>query len=265
MPELPDVELFRRRVAAGALGRPIAAVEVAEARLLAGGLSAERLARTLAGDRFRETRRHGKHLFVGLGGGPWLALHFGMTAYPEIAAPGTPDPPYVGARIAFADGGRLLYVTRRKLGELGLADSPGDHVRAHRLGPDVLALGAEGLRRLARRRKQVKCWLMDQATMAGLGNIYSDEVLFQARLHPKTPASSLPARDLERLYAQIERVCDAAVDAQVDPARMPAGFLLPRRHAGGRCPRCDARLERLPACGRTAYRCPRCQPGRAAA
>ena len=260
MPELPDVEVFRRRLAEAGLDRAIEAVELPDARLLADRVSADRLRRTLTGDRFRHTHRHGKHLFLQLDGGAWLALHFGMTAYPLIVEADASDPDHVGARITFAGGGRLLYVTQRRLGELDLVDSPGDYAGKHGLGPDVLALGADGLRRLADRRKQAKCWLMDQATMAGLGNIYSDEVLFQARLHPKTPASDLTGAELDRLYARIEDVCEAAVKAGADPARMPASFLLPHRVDGGRCPRCDTALERVQACGRTAWYCPDCQP-----
>ncbi len=101
---------------------------------------------------------------------------------------------------------------------------------------------------------------MDQETLAGLGNVYSDEVLFHAGIHPKQPLEDLGPEQLSRLFRTLREVLETAIEAKVDPERMPADFLLPQREQGAGCPRCGAELETLKACGRTAYHCPRCQP-----
>jgi formamidopyrimidine-DNA glycosylase len=110
------------------------------------------------------------------------------------------------------------------------------------------------------RRGGTKCWLMDQGAMAGLGNVYSDEILFRARLHPKTPVAALDAAERERLFDAIADVLRISIDAGADPARVPDDFLLPHRERGAACPRCGGDIGQIKACGRTAWYCPHCQP-----
>lgn len=261
MPELPDVEVFKRYLSRHALNQRVVAVECIERSLLRDGLSPRKLQGALIDTQLQRAYRRGKHLFARLDDGQWLELHFGMTGYLDYADAAETPPRHSRLVLELDNGKRLAYVNQRKLGRIGLVDDPDTYLDAEAVGPDILTLGESGFVELAGgRRGQLKCWLMDQSAMAGLGNIYSDEILFQARAHPKTPVKRLAAVQLAAIYRQVEAVCAKAVAAKADPERMPADFLLPHRRKDGRCPRCGAPLEALTACGRTAYRCPECQP-----
>jgi formamidopyrimidine-DNA glycosylase len=266
MPELPDVELFKRHLERHALRKPIRAVQVNDARIL-GNLPAARFAATLTGNRLEAARRHGKHLLVRLAREGWLTLHFGMTGglawFEDLAD----DPPYDRIRLDFATGGHLAYVNRRMLGRVGLAEDADAFIKAEDLGPDALdpAFDAAAFEAaLAGRRRDLKSVLMDQALLAGIGNIYADEILFQARLHPQTPAPTMTPAQRRDLFAKLERVLETAIErgagAEQSLERLPDGYLLPQRHKDGRCPRCGQAIATLKSAGRTSYYCPHCQP-----
>jgi formamidopyrimidine-DNA glycosylase len=266
MPELPDVELYKRYLDEHALRQRIEHVAVGDARIL-GELSARAFATTLRGNRFEESRRHGKHLLVRLGRAGWLTLHFGMTGSLVYFPKGEDDPPYDRVRFAFEGGAHLAYVNRRMLGRVGLTEDADAFIRAEGLGPDALDPAfdlAAFTAALSGRRRDVKSVLMDQGLIAGIGNIYADEILFQARLHPKTPMTALDERQRAELFEQIKAVLRTAIaqsaGAEAFLERLPDHYLLPQRDKGGRCPRCGAALATLKAAGRTSYYCPRCQP-----
>jgi len=266
MPELPDVELLRRYLDGQALRQRIERVHVGDARILAD-LSAPQFAAKLEGRAFEASRRHGKHLLVRLTGDGWLTLHFGMTgdlAYFENVAD---DPPYDRVRFDFAKGGHLAYLNRRMLGRVGLADDAEAFIVAEQLGPDALDPAfdiASFESALDGRRRDVKALLMDQSLMAGIGNLYADEILFQARLHPRARTDRLDRAQRRRLFEQIKEVLETAIacgaGAEQLLERLPDGYLLPERQAGGHCPRCGTALATLKSGGRTSYFCPRCQP-----
>jgi formamidopyrimidine-DNA glycosylase len=259
MPELPDVETYRRYLDAHALDQTIERVSVLSPRLLED-VSAHSLARGLKQHRLRSTHRHGKYLFVRLDDARWLALHFGMDG--ELAYYEHPrePPPHTGVLIGFANGFDLAYVSTRKLGRMTLIADPEEYVARKRLGPDALMLDRKAFLATARQaRHAAKAWLMDQQVIAGVGNIYSDEILFHAGVQPQRPIRGCSDAELTRLFASMRKVLDAAVAAGADPSRMPRDFLLQARHAGGACPRCGALLRTLRAMGRTAYFCGHCQ------
>jgi len=265
MPELPDVEIYKRYLDAHALRRTIVDVAVNDVRIL-GDLPADAFVVRLRGNRFEESRRHGKHLLVRLQRGGWLTLHFGMTGNLVYFRKGEDDPPYDRVRFDF-EGSHLAYVNRRMLGRVGLADDADAFIREEGLGPDALdpAFDLEALTRaISGRRRDVKSVLIDQALIAGIGNIYADEILFQARLHPKTPATSLDAEQRAALFRQIKAVLETAIErgagAEQFLERLPEHYLLPHRDKGGRCPRCGSAIATLKSGGRTSYFCPRCQP-----
>jgi formamidopyrimidine-DNA glycosylase len=266
MPELPDVELFKRYLDAHGLHRTIAQAAVSDARIL-GKLPAKRFIEAVAGARLEETRRHGKHLLVRLRRGGWLTLHFGMTGDLAYFRNEADDPPYDRIRFDFAGGGHLAYVNRRMLGRVGLADDADAFIRDEQLGPDALDPAfdlAAFTDAIQGRRRDVKSVLMDQALIAGIGNIYADEILFQARLHPHTPLASLNERQRSELFRQIRQVLETAIasgaGAEQSVERLPDDYLLPHRDKEGKCPRCGGPVATLKAAGRTSYYCPRCQP-----
>jgi formamidopyrimidine-DNA glycosylase len=266
MPELPDVEGFRRHLEAGALHRTIQAVAVRSATILRG-LSGAALARALRGRRMTRTRRHGKQLFIALDDGRWLSMHFGMTGSLRCFEGEEDDPPYDRLRLDLDDGHHLAYVSRRMLGGVAIETDPDAFIEREGLGPDALdpALDEQAfLARIDGRRGRIKALLMDQQVLAGIGNLYSDEILFQAGLHPLLAVASLEPLQRRRLYRCMRRVLQVAVKRGAGSEQglegLPAGYLLPRRREGARCPRCGAGLSTLKLAGRTAFYCPGCQP-----
>ena len=162
----------------------------------------------LTGNRFEASRRHGKHLLVRLRSDGWLTLHFGMTGSLVYFRRTSDDPPYDRVRFDFEGGRHLAYVNRRMLGRVGLADDADEFIRAEELGRDALdpAFDLEAFNRaIEGRRRDIKSVLMDQTLMAGIGNIYADEILFQARLHPKIAVTSLSNQQRATLSARSRR------------------------------------------------------------
>jgi len=261
LPELPDVEVYRRYLDATSLHSPVSGVEIPSPEVLRG-TTPQGLGRALKGRSFEETRRHGKYLFVQLGDEDrYLVLHFGMTGQLAYTAAGGPPPEYTACRFRFDDGGCLAYVSPRKLGRVAVTGSLSGFIEEHELGPDALSLSKREFRRLAEgRRGSVKSFLMNQEVIAGIGNVYSDEILFQAGIHPRSAVNDLDATDLDALRRAIRKVLRQAIAAGAEPREMPDSFLLPRRHEEGHCPRCGAPLRHITVSGRTAWFCPDCQP-----
>jgi formamidopyrimidine-DNA glycosylase len=107
----------------------------------------------------------------------------------------------------------------------------------------------------------IKSALMDQSLMAGIGNVYSDEILFQVGLHPRAPVKELGEGEREELYRTVTEVLETAIDRQAKPEEFPAGYLTPHRHDGGKCPQCGGEVQRVKVAGRGAYYCP-CRQGK---
>jgi formamidopyrimidine-DNA glycosylase len=265
VPELPDVEVYRRRLARATRGRSVEGVIVRDAQVLVHG-RARGLDRALSGARFTRTSRRGKTLYGVTRGGPHLRLHFGMTGDLVIqdAGPGAAEPRHTRVVFRLSGGRRLFFVDQRRLGEVGIVDDVGADIAAHDLGPDALELPLKGLGRILHdSRAGLKPLLMDQSEVAGLGNIYTDEILFQARLDPRHQAAEVGEAGVRRLHRQLHRVVDRAVAAGADPRAMPRGWLIHRRTEGAECPRGNGRIRSFSVGGRRGYWCPGCQEGRA--
>lgn len=265
MPELPDVEGFKRVLARNALRKTIARVVVRDARIL-GKLSARTFASRLQDARLVAARRHGKHLMAHIDHGGWLTLHFGMTGALQFVRNGDDEPPFTRVRLDFASDGCLAYTNKRMIGHVGLVEDAADFIAAEELGPDALdrrfdfdafKAATLGIKR------DVKSVLMDQHIVAGIGNIYSDEILFHARLNPAERIDNLAPGQLKRLFLKMREVLKTAIvrgaGSEQFVERMPKGSLLPKRNKGGHCPRCRSLLKVFKVGGRTAYCCPQCQ------
>lgn len=266
MPELPDVENFGRYLRRTAMRKRICAVEVGSAKVLRG-VSGKALKRVLRGHCLCDTRRHGKMLFVAFGDCGWLAIHFGMTGRLKYFKHLADDPKHDRLRLDFDNGYHLAYENQRLFGWVRLIDDPDAFIASEGLGPDALdpSLDEEGFAKRIRHRKgALKSALMDQKLLAGIGNVYSDEILFQARLHPRRQARELSDAQISKLFGTLRRVLSVAIDKGAGTGavetRLPAGYLLPHRHPGAPCPRCGGEVTTLKSSGRTAYLCPRCQP-----
>jgi formamidopyrimidine-DNA glycosylase len=263
MPELPDVQVYKEYVDATALHQPIADLQVSNHADVLAEVAESTLRGRLKGRSLEASRRHGKHLFLGLEDDGWLRLHFGMTGGLKYYARESEAPQHARLRIDFDNGYHLAYRSVRKLGEVAWVEDVDEFVAAHGLGPDPLdpALDFSRFRdALTDRRGTIKGALMNQEVLAGIGNVYSDEMLLSAGIHPAAKVGGLNEQALERLYRAMLAVLRQAIEARVDPDRFPPSFILPNRQEGAACPRCGGRLRRARVSGRVAYYCPHDQP-----
>ncbi|MGH9077553.1 MAG: Fpg/Nei family DNA glycosylase [Acidimicrobiales bacterium] len=265
MPELVEVDCYRRLAEVQALGRPVAAVRAPDPWYLKGGLSAPGVEAALAGMQFAAARRRGKLLLLdtetrtGTGAGPVLGLRFGMSG--RLVVDGTAgagallhsppgQPRFDRFAVSFADGGSLRVNDPRRLG--GVELDPDEAA----LGPDALAVTPAGLARaLAGSAAPLKARLLDQSRLAGVGNLIADEILWRASLSPLRPAGGLAPAELRRLGRHLR----AGLAQMIERGGSHTGDLMAERRPGGACPADGAGLVRSVVGGRTTWWCPRHQ------
>jgi formamidopyrimidine-DNA glycosylase len=261
---LPEVEAYRQ-LAERALDRPITSVRLHDPRFLRGETPARRLRTVLVGGSFTDARRRGKLMVLDLGGTPSsaghrLGLRFGMTGSLLVdGSAGVDELVYAPRRVEerwnrfsvrFVDGGSLVVHDPRLLG--GVSLDPDEEA----LGPDAATLTVARLRdALAGSAAPVKARLMDQARVAGLGNLLVDEILWRASLSPQRRAGSLDRAEIRRLHHHLR----TTLDELTARGGSHMGDLMPARQRGGRCPRDGAELIRSTVGGRTSWWCPRHQ------
>ncbi len=273
MPELPEVETVARGLAAVLPGRRITTVRLGKTDFMDNPAG---IARNLPGCRIEAVRRCGKFLLLdlvssnGLDFRGCLVVHLGMTGQLVVQPATALLPPHTHAVLTLDDGRELRYADVRRFGRIVMAD-PEELARiVAPLGADPLEISeAEFCARLAGRRAMVKALLLDQHTLRGLGNIYADESLWSARIHPARQASRLGRVRLARLYHAVQRVLREAIrwrgssiSNYRDASGAPGGYQ--QRHcvygrAGRPCLRCQAKIRRVIVAGRSSYHCPRCQ------
>jgi formamidopyrimidine-DNA glycosylase len=217
MPELPDVEIFKQYVDATSLHKTIDRVEVRNAKILKG-VSPAALSRSLKGRAFQKTRRHGKYLLVEVESGPWLILHFGMTGYIRYFKEMDDDLAHGRVLWRFANGFHLAFICQRMLGGVSLAEDVAGFIQAKKLGPDAAALDLDAFTEILQgKRGAIKSFLMNQHYLAGLGNVYADEILFRSGIHPKTGAPELTGPQIERIFRNMLEVIEVAIACRADP------------------------------------------------
>lgn len=247
MPELPEAERARQTIERGALGRRIVAVDDRDTYVSRPHAPGE-LADALIGRSFTAAHRRGKAMWVETSGdGPLLGLHLGMAGH--IVVDDEPSPRgWDRFRVEFEDGGSLALRDKRRLGRARLEPN------LDALGPDAADITrAEFRERVARSGAPIKARLMDQAVVAGVGNLLADEILWRARMHPQRPASELSVEELDLLRREVR----AALRSAMRRGGAHTGDLMPERHVGGHCPRCGTELSRTRVGGRTTFWCPR--------
>jgi formamidopyrimidine-DNA glycosylase len=273
VPELPEVETIRRQLAPALEGRRIESVEVRDPRW-SEPAPPEAIDDALRGRRIEQVGRRGKYLIVSLEDDVHLVMHLRMTGN-LLLTQESEDPPHTRVAIGLDDGRRLLFVDVRRFGtgDVLLGDDALADYFDSRLGVEPLSADftAEALRALARGRKQpVKAFLLNQERIAGVGNIYADESLFRAKIHPLRPVGTLKRDQIEALREGVVESLELGIDskgASIDDYRHVDGergsfqdrFLVYSR-AGEPCVRCGTPIEKLRAAGRGTYVCPHCQP-----
>ena len=271
MPELPEVETIRRQLAPQLEGRTLTEIEILDPRWTRP-IAPQEVSDQLRGARIEYVGRSGKYLVVWLSDDRYLLMHLRMTGT-FLFDPAT-DPVHTRVRFELDDGHRLVYVDPRRFGtgQLLFGSPARDAYLAERLGvePFTSEFTAEHLRRLARgRTAPVKAFVLDQRRIAGVGNIYADEALFRAGVHPLRPAGRLTLADWGRVREGIEQALAAGIEAKgasiddfrhVDGARgsFQDRFLVHTR-AGEPCPRCGRPIRKIVVGGRGTYVCEHCQ------
>jgi formamidopyrimidine-DNA glycosylase len=270
MPELPEVETIRRHLAPVVEGAAVERLQILDPRWCDPAAPAE-LADAVEGRRVGRLVRRGKWLTWELEDEVHLVMHLRMTGNLILAA----DAPYTRVRIDLSSGDRVLFTDPRRFGTgvVLLGDEARDEYFSTRVGVEPLDpdFTPDALRALvAGRRQPVKAFLLNQERIAGVGNIYADEALFRARIHPLRPVGTLKRPQLAALRDAVVEALSAGVDARgasIDDFRNPDGskgvfqdrFLVHLRE-GRPCPRCGNRIRKMRAAGRGTYVCERCQP-----
>ena len=272
MPELPEVETIRRQLAPLVEGRVLARLEILDPRW-SRPLEPAELTAAVQGRRIDALGRRGKYLVWSFQDDVFLAQHLRMTG--AVLCEPEPEPTHVRVRMELEPKLRLVVVDPRRFGtgELLLGSAALEAFLSARLGVEPFdeRFTADYLRALAHgRRAPIKALLLDQRRLAGVGNIYADEALYRARVHPMRPAGRLSREEHARLHAAVIEALQAGIDARgatIDDFRHVDGvsgsfqneFLVHRR-AGEPCARCGRAIVKTVVAGRGSYVCEACQP-----
>ncbi|HJX48911.1 MAG TPA: bifunctional DNA-formamidopyrimidine glycosylase/DNA-(apurinic or apyrimidinic site) lyase [Gaiellaceae bacterium] len=273
MPELPEVETVRRRLEPVLTGRRFERVEISDPRLVRPH-EPDEVAAELQGERVASVERRGKYLILRFETDRVLLIHLRMTGSLRHSSAGLDDDPHRRALVRLDDGSDVAYRDVRRFGTWLLLE-PGelDAYLAPRLGEEPLDAPFTAARLgqlLARRRAPVKAALLDQRTLAGMGNIYVDEALWRAKIHPLRPAESLEPNELRRLHRAVRTSLEHGLARQGSTLRdykLPDGGSGSMQHefkvygrGGEPCDRCGTPIAKIRVAGRGTWFCPTCQP-----
>lgn len=274
MPELPEVETVARGLQALLPGRRIVEVRLGKTDFIEDPAALEQ---SLPGSRIRGVRRYGKFLVLDLDSGnesarnySWL-IHLGMTGQIVVCPPEAPVAPHTHAFFALDDGREVRYTDIRRFGSMRILSDGGRDEALGSLGLDPLEAIEDDFRvKLSGRRARIKALLLDQHVLRGMGNIYTDESLWRARIHPMRLGANLKDKELRGLYRAVRAVLAEAirfrgssVSDYVDSDGRRGEFqrrLRVYQREGEKCSRCRAVIRRAIVAGRSSYFCPRCQP-----
>jgi formamidopyrimidine-DNA glycosylase len=267
MPEMPEVETIKNELLPHIVGREITGVTLFWEGIVRQP-AVEAFYSRVIGQRITSLTRRGKYLLFGLNSGEILVMHLKMTGSLLL---NSTDDRFTRAVINLADGNSVSFRDPRKFGVMWLTES--ENTVTGKLGPEPL--GADFTpevltQRLRNRVAPIKAILLDQSFLAGIGNMYADEALFEAKIHPLRPGGSLSRAEIERLYPAIQRVLWSAIGnkgASVQNYYRPGGeigtahFEFRVAHGLGKdCPNCGTPIRRIRVRNRGTYFCPRCQP-----
>lgn len=274
MPELPEVETVRRTLSGLIVGRKIVAIGTDWEKILNGGLN-EFQAR-LIGHTFTGIDRRGKYLLLRLDGDVTIVSHLRMEGkYALMTDKDEPHARFTHVWFTFADGTELRYFDSRKFGRMTIVDTGTEMTAINglaKIGPEPVASDftvEDFTAKLARHRKAIKTVILDQSTVAGVGNIYADETLWMSKIHPEQPANTLTAAQIKTLHDNIItelgeaiRLGGTTVHSFVDAEGKVGGFqdkLNVYGRTGEPCPRCGTAIVKIKVGGRGTHFCPHCQ------
>lgn len=272
MPELPEVETVVRGLRAALPGRRIVAVRLGKTDFIDDPAA---LGEALPGRAVDSVERIGKFICIQLTreSAPdlyWL-VHLGMTGRFAVRSPGEPVVPHTHGFFELDNGNELRYTDIRRFGRMLLVGEGELPAFQSRLGQDALSVSAEDFTRQAQdRRARIKAFLLDQKALRGVGNIYADESLWRAKIHPERLAANLSARELANLHRAMRQILQSAIKLGgssisdfLDAEGKRGSYQLRHRaygREGKKCSRCGTPIERIIVAGRSSHFCPRCQP-----
>ncbi len=270
MPELPEVETIKNELLPYVIGHRITGITLFWEGIVRQP-SVEEFCSRLIGQEITGIARRGKYLIFSLSSGDLLIIHLKMSGSLLVGQDSSPPPKYTRAVINLDKGTNVFFRDPRKFGLMRLVKD--DNNIVSKLGPEPLESNFTPqvlAQRLAKRKAPIKALLCDQNLVAGIGNMYADEALFAARIHPLRSGESLTADEVERLYHAIQQVLWSAIGnkgASIANYYRPSGergtahFQFQVAHRRGQnCPVCGTPLERIPIRNRGSYFCPKCQP-----
>lgn len=258
MPELPEVKQFTDYAKSTALKQEVEKVEVNNERILQA--DKKDFDKYVVGHSFISAEQRGKYLILALDNGSFIGLHFGMTGSLDYGK-GEDRPDYSQVIFKFKNGYELRFVNKRKLGQLFLEAERIDIDSLGQMGPEPLTMSKQEFLDFLENNanRNIKALLMDQHKIAGIGNEYSDEILYQARVHPERQTGNLSDDERKEIYEQTQRVLKAASEMIIDEP-FPDDWLQAHRHGDRFCPRHgDHQLTNRTIAGRSAYFCQKSQ------
>jgi formamidopyrimidine-DNA glycosylase len=257
MPELPEVQTFKQYLDKTSLNQLIKEVQVTDTRIL--NTEEIHFRKALVGKKFESTIRHGKYLLVALNP-QFLVLHFGMSGDLEYYDNKEDPPKFSKVIFHFNNGFNLAYISIRMFGKVTIAESYEEFVENKKLGPDAYKMSLKDFQEAVQRRSAIaKNALLNQSFIAGVGNIYSDEILFRTKIHPKTKINTLSDSKVKELYSNIIDVLDYGISKKGDLSSYSNKFLIPHRKKEEKCPICNSEITRFEISGRHGFYCPSCQ------
>lgn len=259
MPELPDVESFKNYFESRFIGVKVADLKVLNKKIL-GNISGKKLREKITGSKFKSTSRYGKYLFTETGDGSFLVYHFGMTGSFKCFRDRHKIPPHTRMILTFHNNTCLAYKCMRMFGRIYVTDSVENFINSKNIGPDALEVKKDVFLKAVKKRKaKIKSLLLNQSFIAGLGNIYADEVLFQSGVYPGKRSDLIDDRKLNKIYGNIQKVLKTAIKFNAEADKFPESYLIKNRTGDSNCPGCNAKIKRMEISGRGTYFCPRCQ------
>jgi formamidopyrimidine-DNA glycosylase len=258
MPELPEVETYKQYFESTSLNKRIKNIEVRDDRILK--LEKVVFIKALQENKFYSVLRHGKYLFI-RSNSIFLVMHFGMTGDLEYYHRSEEEPAYAKVLFEFTNNYILSYISTRMFGKLNITNDINDFIGKKRLGPDALSMNYdEFIESLKRRTTNAKTALMNQSVISGIGNIYSDEILFRSKINPMTKINLLDDDQKKTLFSNIKGVLQYGIEKGGILSDYSDDFLIPHRNQEDKCPICKTQIERYEILGRHGFFCPNCQP-----
>ncbi|MFP4363921.1 MAG: Fpg/Nei family DNA glycosylase [Spirochaetia bacterium] len=252
MPELPDVEVMRQYAEENLLQKQIETVHLPGSRVYDSAGSTIR--GHLLGNSFTECTRTGKYMFLSISDGYTLVLHFGMTG--DVLYYEDERPEYAKLVLDFSDNSHMAYISKRKLGKVEIVKDANTFTNQEGLGPDALGLSEEEFISLFQEKQGgIKSAFMDQSFISGIGNIYADEILYHAKIHPNTKTTDLTMDVYSEVYSIMREVLHTAIDCNAAPESFPGPYLIKRREIDKDCGLCSGTIQKTKVNQRPTYFC----------